>query len=113
MRKVIDSNHLRSRNLEDFLRASPNNIAVLPDYIAWEAYKKSPVTTLESSLSILSKWPSQVIILKSMRRIVRQSFKIEGYIDRMIDTQQTQQFKRFCQILHRTAKGDPNYIKSI
>ena len=113
MRKVVDTNYLRDERLSEFLRASPSNIAVLPDYIAWEAYKKNPVQTLEKSLDILSNYASQVIVLKSMKRIVRQSYRRKGYVKRMVDRQQTLEFGKFCKIMKRTAKGDKSYIKSI
>ena len=105
MRKVVDSNVLRSQPLEAFLEASPENIAVVTDYCGIESHRESPLATVPKSAATLCQFPAQVIILKSTHALCRLSGRSKGLQRRLIDEKQTKGFPLYCRALG-TAKAD-------
>jgi hypothetical protein len=61
---VIDTNRLQSEELWGFLRMSPDNQAVLPDYVLMEIFKPGQPDEVRSAFSILAQFPGQVVALK-------------------------------------------------
>jgi hypothetical protein len=69
MRKVVDSNFLRSPTLREYLSEGTGNCAVLIDYAAMEAHKGDTLETIYRSMEILTEFPSQVIVLKGTQAV--------------------------------------------
>lgn len=108
LRKIIDSNQLRDENLRTYLQASSQNFAVLPDYVAMEAYKGNALVTITESMEILSQYPRQVIILKGTREVSLLSGRAAGLQKRMIDGRQTCGFEAYTRLLSTAKQGDLN-----
>lgn len=106
MRKVVDSNSLQKNELRDYLSKSKTNIAVLTDYAAMEAYKGNTLASIYKSMSVLSEFPAQVIILKSTRTICGLSGRRAGLQKRLIDTIQTKEFSLYCRHLTLARAGN-------
>ncbi|MEA3237804.1 hypothetical protein OP492_24420 [Pseudomonas mosselii] len=106
MKIIVDSNKLQTEQLRDFLAGSIKNYAVLPDFVAMEAYKGDPLKSIFKSMSILSGYPSQVIVLKGSRKIFGLSGRVKGLQRRMIDEKQTAGFNCYVQALKLAQTGD-------
>jgi len=106
MRKVIDSNQLRAPELRTFLASSRHNIAVLTDYSAIEAYKGSSLEGIYKSMSILSDFPNQVVILKSTSVVCGLHGRGSGLQKRLIDSCQTMAFGEYVQDLRSAKAGN-------
>ena len=99
IRKVIDAGGLRSRELGNFLSRSNRHYAVITDYTTLEMFYGNPQINLRRSLEILSRFPGQVIVLKSNARIWKMMPHSEGLQSRLQDRKKTQAFPRYCQAL--------------
>lgn len=62
---VIDSSMMRSQDLREYLLETETNIAVLPDVMWVEAYKSGTLEAIAETLSVVSDFPDQVIVMKS------------------------------------------------
>lgn len=113
MRKVVDSNYLQSPKLERYLKASPQNEAILIDYVAMEAYKDGSVKSMANSMRILSKHPSQVRVLKGTQIICGIKPSSKGIQKRYIDTPQTRNFSKYCKEVELANIGNEKYTKAI
>ncbi len=113
MRLVIDSNQLQSPRLEEFLRTTTRNQAVITDFAGMEAYKGSSLSTIFKSMEVVSRYPKQVLILKGSRKIFGLSGKKKGLQRRMIDEKQTKEFPLFVRALQQAKAGDTRYQASI
>jgi hypothetical protein len=105
MRKIVDSNFLRSPALRTYLEQSPNSQVVLTDYASMEAYKGNTLATIVPSMKILCEFPRQVILLKGTIDICALRGRPAGLQRRMIDSEQTKQFTNFCRLLPAAAVG--------
>lgn len=106
MRLVIDSNQMRSPKLRAYLAATKHNFAVLTDYSAIEAYKGGTVEGFWQSMSILSDFPAQVIILKTTGIVCALNGRDSGLQKRLIDQQQTNGFLEFIRDLRVARSGN-------
>ena len=106
MRKVIDSNQLRSLELRAFLAQSRHNIAVLTDYSVIEAYKGSSLEGIYRSMSILSDFSDQVVILKATSVVCGLNGRAAGLQKRLIDSRQTVGFGQYVQDLRSAQAGN-------
>lgn len=106
MQVVIDSNKLRSNELEEFLKKKPSNRAVLTDYVAMEAYKGNTLVNIYKSLEIISKFPNQIVILKNSVSACKLSGRRKSLKKRLIDKNQTDGFPTFIRALLRAKNGD-------
>jgi hypothetical protein len=107
MHQVVDSNFLQSDRLLAYLREHQNNFAVFPDYTAMEAYKGNTLSSIFKSMSIVSRYPSQVVVLKGTQEIcglVEVGLRLRK---RMIDRDQTRGFCEYCKHLRAAERGDP------
>lgn len=64
MRVIIDTNRLRSEELWAFLAMSPDNRAVLTDYVMMEIMKPGRPEGVQGAFSILGQFPGQILALK-------------------------------------------------
>ena len=99
MKKVVDTNALRSPLLETYLAASPTNIAVVTENLWVELFKGAGATNVERSLRILAEHPKQVIVLKSQVKILKIRPRQSGLQSRLVDEEQTDGFGRYCRAL--------------
>ena len=106
MRKIVDSNFLRSSELRSYLTASQQNMAVLTDYAAMEAYKGDTLVSIYNSMSILSEFPTQVLVLKSTLVTCGLSGREAGLQKRFIDAHQTKGFGIYCRNLEAAKAGN-------
>lgn len=106
MKYVIDSNQLQSDQLRSFLEKSTTNIAVLPDFVAMEAYKGDPLKTIFKSMSVLSDFPHQVWILKGSAKICGLSGRRKGLQKRLVDEKETQGFPSYVRLLRLAENGN-------
>jgi hypothetical protein len=106
MYQVVDSNFLQSDRLLEYLQGHENSFAVFPDYTSMEAYKGNTLTSIFKSMSIVSRYPSQVVILKGTQEIcglVETGLRLRK---RMIDKDQTRGFQQDCKHLRAAERGD-------
>lgn len=114
MKKVVDANYFEDEDLEAYFRASRENRAILIDYAGMEMRKGTdPVKNLSRSLSVLCKYPKQVVVLKGTRIIAGMNTATQGLGIRLVDKTQTRDFAKFCRHIQLTAAGDKRYIAEI
>lgn len=113
MRKVVDSNFLQSPKLRDYLASSSKNFALLTDYAAMEAYKGDTLASIYKSMSVLSEYPEQVIVLKNTQAVCGLNGNSSGLQKRLIDGSQTKNFKKYCRALLAANKGDLRLQKQL
>lgn len=106
MRKVIDSNQLQCEGLRAYLSKSKSNFALLTDYAAMEAYQGDTLSSIFRSMEILSKFPSQVIVLKNTLQSCGIEGSAAGMPKRLIDFSQTKGFRTFSKRLLAAKHGD-------
>ncbi len=112
MRKVVDANSLRDRSLEDYLRTSDENVAVLSDYSCMETYKGDSLKNLRKSLEIVSRYPTQVIVLRGTREIIG-SGPLATSPEMLVDQEQTAEFPLFCFGVSWAARGHRGLLSQI
>jgi hypothetical protein len=113
MRKVIDSSMLQSDSLRNYLSASRSNFAVLPDYVAIEAYKVDSVGRILERMQVLSRFPQQILVLKGTAKVCCLRGRANGLQSRLIDRQQTAGFTEYCAGLERARGGDHRYQRAL
>lgn len=113
MRKVVDSNYLQDSHLETYLAADANNFVVLIDYVAMEAYKTQSVRSVVNNMSILSRYPRQVVVLKSTLIVCGLKSNKKGFVKRIVNASSTRDFGKFCTDLNRAMQGDRRFVDSI
>lgn len=97
MRKVVDTNFLKSEQLQEYL-ADPVTFAVVPDFAIMETLKLRDPAAILSQLKGLAERPTQVIALKPTQAIggLRSRPRSRGLQKRLICKEQTASFKTFC-----------------
>jgi hypothetical protein len=114
MRKVIDANYFEHSDLEAYFRANGENRAILIDYAGMEMRKGAdPLRNLTHSLSILRKFPKQVVVLRGTRAIAAMSTATQGLDVRLVDKSQTRGFAEFCRHVQVAATGDRRYMAAV
>lgn len=113
LRVVIDSNMLEDELLESFLSVSRNNVAVLTDYAWMEAYKQDAVTSILRRMSILRRFPSQVVSLKGTKVIAALDPTAPGLANRMIWRGREAEFARTAEGLRQAEAGEPRVLAQI
>lgn len=105
MRVVVDSNALQSKELEAYLAASADNFAVLTDYVAMEAHKGDTLNQIFRSMSVVARYPRQVIVLKGTREISAMPPAVAASPRGLVDELQTQEFPLYCDHLRLAESG--------
>ena len=113
MKRVIDSNQLQTETLRAFLARSPENIAVLPDFVSMEAYKGDPLKSIFKSMSVLSEFPHQVLILKGSAKVCALTGRRKGLQRRLVDEDQTRGFPLYVRHLRAAEAGDARFQDQI
>jgi hypothetical protein len=106
MRKVVDTNFLKTDALKAYLSASRTNYAVLTEYAAIEAYKQNAVTSICSQMETPCQFPTQVIVLKGALLACGLSGRKAVSPAGLIDQEQTREFPDFCRHLLAAKSGD-------
>lgn len=101
LRKVIDTNSLQDQRLERYLVRDRRNIAVIPDAVLMETFKKNAVVSADKSTAILRRFARQTVILKRPDKILRINTRSSGLGPRMIDSKQTAAFQDFSSFIAR------------
>jgi hypothetical protein len=107
MRKVVDTNFLKSDQLQDYF-ADPANFAVLPDFAIMETLKLRDPVSIARQLQIAAEHPERVIALKTTRAVggLRSRPRSRRLQGRLIDTGQTATFPLFCDKIKQAMDGD-------
>lgn len=111
--QVIDKSIFEHPMLEEFLADDIENRAVITDFASMESYKGNALKNISRSISILSRHPGQVLVLKPtpiVRKIgrVRPEQRFE-----LVDWDQSRHFQRFCEDVKLAEDGDPICQRSI
>lgn len=106
VRKVVDSNCLRSPRLAAYLRRSSENVAVLTEFVILEAHKESPLVTVPASFEILSRFPGQVAVLRTSQNLLGFRGRSSGLQKRLIDRRASANFQNFCRTVRSATAGD-------
>ena len=106
MKLVIDSNELQTPRLREFLSSSPNNLAVVPDFAAMEAYKGDSLKTIFKSMAVLADFPNQVVVLNGSAKNCGMSGRRKGLQRRLIDEAQTRGFPEYIRAIRLAEAGD-------
>lgn len=78
-----------------------------------EAYKANAVDSIVQRMSVLAKFPDQVVVLKGTQYVCALKGKRAGLTQRMIYREATDSFSDFCQFIKRAQAGDAWYIRQI
>jgi hypothetical protein len=113
VKKVIDANYFQDPALEGYLRASERNKVVLPDCACMETYKGDPIKNVCRSIRIISRYPKQVILLKSTREIIMLQNSSKTSRRYLEDLDQTKGFRKFCANVERAAQGHSGFEAEI
>lgn len=109
MRMIIDANYFANPALEAYLEAHRRNVVVFTDFACMESYggragdrADAALVSIHESLRIVSRFPSQVLVLRSMGEIV----KLQGEFphatpEDFVDPDQTKGFEQFCSEISR------------
>lgn len=106
MMKVVDANFLRDPALSAYLEGDPRNQVVFTDYACMECYKGNAIKNIPSSLTIVSKYPDQIVVLKGTRDIIRLQSSGHPTLDDLVDIQQSAEFREFCHDVRAALDGD-------
>lgn len=113
MRKVVDSNFLQCAALGFYLGMSKENVAVLTDYVAMEAYKGDTFASIHKSMEILARYPKQVVVLKGTQDVCAVVGCYSGQHDPLIDAEQTEGFAAYCMHLRAAQLGNVRFKKQL
>jgi len=61
---VIDSNMIQSPLLGDWLAASSDHLAILPDFVWIEIYKQQSVASIRAALTVIGAFPDRIRLIK-------------------------------------------------
>lgn len=112
MHLVVDSNQLQVDRLRRFLRQSPQNRAVLTDFLGIEAYSGA-VRGYFKWLDVLADFPDQVLVLKGSPGIVKLSGRPSGLVRRLIDEKTTGKFRMHLAAARAARSGNTNALKQV
>jgi hypothetical protein len=105
LRVVIDTNRLRSEELWAFLAMSPDNRAVLPDYVLMEIHKPGRPDGVKGAFSILGQFPGQILALKGTGVISSLNPDVVDLPEAMICAEETSAIPDFLDQLIAAGQG--------
>jgi hypothetical protein len=98
MNKIIDANFFQAPTLEDYLSSSSEHFVVLNEYACIEAYKGNAIKSISKSMETVSRFPDQVIVLKSTRDVARLTLSSRD-VRQLEDVDETKGFRSFCRAI--------------
>lgn len=78
-----------------------------------EAYKGDPLKTIFKSMSVLSEFPDQVLILKGSAKVCALTGRRKGLQRRLVDEDQTRGFPTYVRHLRAAEAGDARFKSQI
>lgn len=105
MKVVIDTNRLASDELHGFLSLSPDNRAILIDYVTMERLKPDNLANLNAGLSVLRDFPGQVVALKSTGEVSQLVPGQRDMAEAMVNDDETEAFPDFCRYVRLALDG--------
>jgi hypothetical protein len=106
MRKVVDSNYLRTAELHHYLSASRTNIAVITDYAELEMVKANTLEAFLKSTEVLARYPRQVVLAKSIDEASSLRGNRKGLKKRLTDGKRTREFRKWCGNREQIKRGE-------
>ncbi|WP_267386159.1 hypothetical protein [Sphingomonas sp. GC_Shp_3] len=113
MRVVIDTNSLETPELELFLEADVKNSAVLPEHTIAEIFKPRSLDAVFAAYSVLSRYPRQVLVLRTNRYVSAVDARLAAISNRFIDRDVTRSFPKFCEAIAAAQRGDVGMRKQL
>lgn len=113
MKKIIDANYLQDPALEIYLNSDIRNKVVFHEYACMETVKGNAVKNLSQSIAIVSRYPKQVIVLKTTRAICQLKPSSRGLQKRFECRTQTSKFNVLCQNVKQADDGDEEMLHRI
>src|SRR2546426_4929181 len=110
---VVDKNFLESDELAVFLTMHPDNRAILTEFAAIEGYAGNAFKNIVKSMSLVCRFPQQVAILKSARKIAGMGWIDPNLHIDLVDWEQTRGLKDFCEAMRKAVEGDATARASI
>lgn len=111
---VVDKNYLERPELEAFLRVDDRNRVLLHDFSAIESLAgRNPIKNLSRTLSVVSKFPTQVFILKNSRKLLALGQIHPELRFEMVDWPQTKGFPTYCEDVRKAELGDKARVDRI
>lgn len=106
MRKVIDSNYLRTKELRDYLAASRENKVVITDYLEMEMLKGGRPEGMLKSTEVIAQHPKQVVVAKTTDIAAGLRGKKKALKKRLTDKRRTRAFRKWCWRRDQIQRGD-------
>lgn len=103
---VIDKSVFKSPDFEEFFNDDPGNRAVWINIGELESYSGDAVINLSKALSIISRYPKQVLCQKSALELLTIGQIDPAQRSMLIDDQKTQGFEQYCKNVQSAANGD-------
>lgn len=103
---LVDSNMLNSPELLEYFNEYKGNKIVLPDYIAFEAYKDENIEHIAASMETISQFPEQVLVLHGTRVITKLKDHAEILKWRFVNQDHTKEIKNFFRGLSQARRGN-------
>jgi len=97
----------------DHLAASKENLAVLTDYAAMEAYKSNTLNSIHRRMKVVCEFPTQVIVLRGTQEACGLTGTAMEIAERLIDPSQTLGFPQFCLALALARSGNRNLQRQL
>jgi hypothetical protein len=113
VRVVVDTNRLTSGELTSFLMLSPNNRAVLTDFVAMEAFQPAQDGHVLGNMRVVSNFPKQAIVLKGAGECGMLAPSRDILPSAMIDRDQTKDFTVFGKAIALAHMGHPSVLAQI
>ena len=105
---MIDQNYMREPNAKLHNYLKKGNRVVLTDFARRESFKGNSLVNLRRSLEIISKYPTQVIILRPTDEVIALSYKpTKGIRYNIVDQEETRGLSNFCKILYSQEIENP------
>lgn len=111
MRRVIDTNYLKSPELKEYL-SKPDNQVVIADLVMMETLRGGDLEAVCRQLEPLTQHTKQVIVLKTTHAVAGlRKRRRRGLQRRRIHREETQSFKAWCEKLELARRGDKELVK--
>jgi hypothetical protein len=95
LRKVVDTNYLKSAELKEYL-AEPGNQIVIPDLVLMERLRGGDLESICQQLELLMQHPKQVVVLKTTHAVAGLRKRRRRRLQRrLIDKEQTLGLRNF------------------
>lgn len=113
MIKIIDVGYLRDERVEAYLKDDVNNLLAFTDFACMEVLKGGVLYNIKKSLEIVAKYANQILILKSMPKIMKVDYNSKNFRETFIDKEQTLTFPEFCIRVSRVDDSDTEFAEDL